>query len=498
MPKIISMKNVQLAIIMLSVLIAPKSFGQLQKTDTLYATILAQDSLLFNMGFNACDIKQFDSILSDDFEFYHDKGGFSNKKKFLSDVLSGLCKNVIPFSTRVLVKEKTEIYPLFQNNVLYGAIQNGEHLFYETGLGLQSCAKFSHLWILENSKWKLKTGLSFDHQSITKEIPGNPIFDNDTIIENWLKNNKVPALAIGVIDDGKLKQIKVFGTIAKGNTTPYNAIFNVASLTKPVTAIVALKLISVGKWSLDDPVDKYWTDADVVNDPRSKILTTRHILSHQTGFPNWRWVNNPDEKLTFQFTPGTKYQYSGEGFEYLRKALEHKFHKGINQLADELIFKPLRLKDTKYIWDKDVDISRYAVGYDKDEKPYKIEKYTSPSGADNLLTTIEDYSKFLISILNSDGISKKVFDEMTKNQVLSDRGKHFGLGFEIYDLGNGETAISHGGSDKGAQTIFFLLPKTKQGLVIFTNSDNGMNLYEEIIKNYLGKNGQKIIDIETK
>jgi CubicO group peptidase (beta-lactamase class C family) len=56
-------------------------------------------------------------------------------------------------------------------------------------------------------------------------------------------------------------------------------------------------------------------------------------------------------KLSFLFEPGTKYSYS-EGFEYLRKALENKFHKTLQQLADELIFEPLEMNDTRYVWDK--------------------------------------------------------------------------------------------------------------------------------------------------
>lgn len=67
-------------------------------------------------------------------------------------------------------------------------------------------------------------------------------------------------------------------------------------------------------------------DPDIADNPYVKKLTTRIILSHQTGFPNWRG-NNADGKLTFEFEPGTKYQYSGEGYEYLRKALEKKFKK---------------------------------------------------------------------------------------------------------------------------------------------------------------------------
>lgn len=304
-------------------------------------------------------------------------------------------------------------------------------------------------------------------------------------------------MGIGVIENGKLQQVKVFGEISKGISAPYNTIFNVASLTKPVTAMVALKLVSLGRWNLDEPIYKYWTDPEIANDPRNKKLTTRIVLSHQTGFPNWRYMNE-NKKLNFQFEPGTKYQYSGEGMEYLRKALEKKFKKSLQQLANELIFQPLKMTDTKYIWDKNVDTTRLAIGYDKDGKAYEIVKNKIPNAADDLLTTVEDYGKFLVSVMNSDGLSKIVFEEMTKNQVASTKGKHFGLGFEIYDLGNGEIALSHGGSDNGVQTIVFILPKTKQGLLIFTNSDTGGSVFEDLLKHYLGENGQKIFDIETK
>ena len=101
-------------------------------------------------------------------------------------------------------------------------------------------------------------------------------------------------------------------------------------------------------------------------------------------------------------------------------------------------------------------------------------------------------------MIDGEGLSENVIEEMTKNQMVSTKGKHFGLGFEIYDLGNGEIAFSHGGSDNGFQTIIFILPKTKQGLLIFTNSDTGGSVYETLLKHYLGNYGQKIIDIETK
>jgi len=490
-------KKIIVALI-LTIIFSTNSKAQVEKNSELYKTILSKDSLLFDIGFNTCDIKQFENLLSDNLKFYHDKDGVSDKTKFLIDLKNGICNNQANRQVkRFLVKESTEIFPLYKNGILYGAVQNGEHMFSEKRESEAGIAKFTNVWQLENGEWKLATSFSFDHQSYENKKIEKPIFDNDVEIEKWLKENKVPTLGLGVIENGKLKQVKVFGEISKGISAPYNTIFNVASLTKPVTAMIALKLVSLGKWNLDEPIYKYWTDPDIANDPRNTKLTTRLILSHQTGFPNWRWTNN-DKKLNFQFDPGTKYQYSGEGMEYLRKALEKKFKKSLQILANKLIFQPLKMTDTRYVWDKNVDTSRLAISYDKDGKAYETVKNKTPNSADDLLTTIEDYGKFMVSVMNGDGLSKKVFEEMSTNQVASTKGKHFGLGFEIYDLGNNEIALSHGGADKGVQTIMFIFPKTKQGLLIFTNSDTGVSVYQTLLKHYLGKKGQRIFDIETK
>lgn len=476
--------------------------AQIAKDSDLHQLILSKDSLLFQVGFNTCDMSQFESLLSENFEFFHDKDSISYKKEFINTLRNGLCESPATYqSRRELVSESTEIFPLYNNKVLYGAIQTGDHLFFEK-IGdktetFASSAKFTHVWLLENGSWKLSKSLSYDHQENRVVKNQSSIFDNDAEIEKWLLENNVPTLGIGVIEEGKLQQVKVFGELEDGTSAPYNTIFNVASLTKPITAMVTLKLVSSGKWNLDEPIANYWTDPDVVKDKNAKLLTTRHILSHQSGFTNWRG-NNPDGKLHFEFQPGTKYQYSGEGFEYLRKALEAKFHKTLNELAQELIFEPLKMTDTKYFWDKKTDSTRFAIGYNGEGIPYETVKNKTANAADNLLTTIEDYSNFLVSVLNVDGLSAKVYEDMVTHQVETKKDKYFGLGFEIYDLGNGEYALSHGGADEGCQTIVFILPKTKQGLVLFTNVDDGYKVYEKLLTHYLGENGRKIIAIEMK
>ncbi|MDP3463315.1 MAG: serine hydrolase [Bacteroidales bacterium] len=477
------------------------AFSQLDKNSELYKVILSKDSLLFNVGFNTCDITQFEVLLSDNFEFIHDKDSISNKHGFLNALRNGLCNSPSTYqSRRELITESTEIYPLYKNITLYGVIQAGNHRFYETISGgkemYASSARFTHVWGLENGVWQLTRSLSYDHRETDIANYQSDIFDNEAEIEKWLKDNNIPTLGIGVINDGELSQVKVFGELQKGIAAPYNTIFNVASLTKPITAMVTLKLVSLEKWDLDEPLYTFWIDPDISKDQNLKILTTKHILTHQTGFTNWRG-NNEDGKLHFEFTPGTKYQYSGEGFEYLRKALESKFKKSLNELASELIFEPLNMTDTKYFWDEKTDSTRFAIGYNSEGIPYKTVKNKTVNAADDLLTTVEDYGNFLVSVLNGEGLSKKVFDEMVMHQVATKNDKYFGLGFEIYDFGNNEYALSHGGSDKGCQTIVFILPKTKQGLIIFTNVDDGYKVYEKLLLHYLSEYGRRIIDIET-
>lgn len=315
----------------------------------------------------------------------------------------------------------------------------------------------------------------------------NPVFDNNLTIEAWLEENRIPALGLGIIEEGKLKQIKVFGEIRKGHPAPYNAIFNVASLTKPVTAMVALHLVSQGKWELDEPLYKYWTDPDIAGDPGSKKLTTRLVLSHQTGFPNWRWMNE-SKKLAFDFEPGTRYQYSGEGFEYLRKALEAKFGQPLEQLAEQYVFTPAGMTDTHFYWTPAVDEQRYARNHDAKGQLLPLEKYSTANAAANLLTTVEDYSKFLLFVLAQQQAMPALYQQMQTIQVPLKANNGVGLGWEIFTgFSGGESMLLHTGKDPGVSTAAMLFPQGGNGYVIFMNGDNNVPVLEQLLPQlYLG------------
>ncbi|MDB4923547.1 serine hydrolase [Mucilaginibacter sp.] len=331
--------------------------------------------------------------------------------------------------------------------------------------------------------------------------PANPKATNqavpDSTIVLLMKEKHVPALGLGYIENGRVVVSKVYGELRAAVPAPANALFNVASITKTITTMVTLRLVNSGKWDLDEPIEQYWTDPDVKDDPRSKRLTTRHILTHQTGFPNWRWMT-ASKKLAFEFEPGARFQYSGEGMEYLRHALEHKFHRSLEQLADSLIFRPLHMTDTHLIWNERM-LSHFAVAHNAKGEALEVIKNQEPSAADQLKTTVADYSKFMIWVMNGAGLSKALFQQMTSPLAKINDDKFMGLGWAVYPrLPGGQYGLSHSGQDPGVNTIAFILPKMKRGLLIFTNSENGPQLYTELVKGFLKEQGDAIFTIETK
>ena len=458
--------------------------------------ILAMDSLLFEEGFNRCNIAILNDIVAADLEFYHDISGSGfGKEKFVKSIKENIC-NISYRPFRILPPSGHRIDELKSNGEVYGALHSGIHEFYaddgENRPYLTSRANFMHFWKKEGDNWYLKRVFSYnhiapkDHTISERELKVN-------FIDSLRRINKIPVLGIATLKNGKLQSPMVFGELEKGVSAPVNTIFNVASLTKPIVTMVTLTLVEQGQWNLDEPLFHFWTDPDVINDPYSKILTTRHILSHQSGFKNWRHQHKSG-RLTFDFEPGKGFGYSGEGFEYLKKALEAKFEKGIEMLADSLLFAPLDMKDTFFYWSDEVDEQRFARWHDKEGKnTYETYKNTSASAADDLLTTLEDYGRFAAFILNGAGLSNGLFDQMVTQQNAVQESVKMGLGWEILpNLKHDEYAILHTGGDRGVNTLIILMPKTGEGLIVFTNSDNGNNVYFPIIEHVLSA-GKQIV-----
>ncbi|MGB6036311.1 MAG: nuclear transport factor 2 family protein [Cryomorphaceae bacterium] len=177
---------------------------QVDKSDDLYKTIIEKDSLLFDIGFNNCNIEILQDIVSHDFTFFHDQSGITKSKDaFIESVQNGLCK--LPYKPiRTLNQGSTYIYPLYNNDTIYGAVQNGEHDFYalegNNQKYLTSTAKFTHVWVIENGEWKLRSVLSFDHTDVEKQDSKKGLFVDNETTNGWLKQKNIPSVGIGFID----------------------------------------------------------------------------------------------------------------------------------------------------------------------------------------------------------------------------------------------------------------------------------------------------------
>lgn len=310
-------------------------------------------------------------------------------------------------------------------------------------------------------------------------------------VPELLTHTHVASVSFAEIVNSKLTTADAFGEQSAGVPATASSLYNIASMTKPISAEVILRLASQGKLSLDEPMYLYWTDPDIAGDERRKLLTPRLALSHQTGFPNWR--SETGGKLTFQRTPGTAYGYSGEGLEYVARFAEKETGRPFESLAQQLVFGPLGMTSSAYTrreWFK----GRIAIPNDGDGKwlePSVADKY---SAADRVYTTPTDYARFVIGVMNGQGLTPDVQADRLRIQVdhaikpcVGARAVGcpdeigFGLGWEVIKV-KGKTYMMHTGRDPGLFTLGFFDPVARTGSIIFTNSDRGAEVVLPLLR----------------
>lgn len=140
-------------------------------SDKLFNELRIQDSLLFELGVNQCDLVYLEEHIADDLAFYHDQNGLQDKTLFLDNIRRFVCSGSGNKPIRKVNYGELSAFPLFDNGHLYGAIQSGTHYFYlRDGLNtewLTNTARFTHVWVLQDGTWVLDKVLSYDHREPT-------------------------------------------------------------------------------------------------------------------------------------------------------------------------------------------------------------------------------------------------------------------------------------------------------------------------------------------
>lgn len=293
---------------------------------------------------------------------------------------------------------------------------------------------------------------------------------------------EVPGVSLALINDGEVVYhfTKGYADIENNKKVTEMSIFEGASLSKPMFAYLIMGFVEEGKLDLDKPLYKYLPYKDIANDERYKKITARMVLTHTTGFPNWR-DDHEEGKLFISFEPGSAFQYSGEGYQYLAEVLAHILETddaGLEEVYQDRVARPLNLKYTKYLQDSK-NIKNKAHGYidgkavaEDDEDPKKF------GSAFSIHSEALDFSKWLIALINREGLSEESYNELFKAQFeLPDGHPQKQEGITDWTLGFAKatmpfgSAFAHGGNNPGYTSVFIIAPEVKWGYVMFTNAN---------------------------
>jgi len=317
-------------------------------------------------------------------------------------------------------------------------------------------------------------------------------------VPELMKKDGVPGLAMAVIRDGKTTWVHGFGIkeATTGQPVTVETVFEAASLSKPVFAYGVLKLVEQGKLGLDVPLTTYLPKPYIAGDERLVKITARIVLSHRTGFPNWR---GDDGLLPIYFTPGERFSYSGEGYIYLQRVVEQITGKPLNEYMTEAVFTPLGMTSSSYVWRPDFD-ALTATGHDSGGKPTELWKPKEAGAASTLNTTVKDYALFVEAVLNGKGLKPATLREMETPQIALDpecricikrepkqlsKNLFWGLGWGIQRK-DGSDVLWHWGDNGSFKCFVMADPKKKSGVVMFANSENGLVLAQPVIDEAMG------------
>lgn len=309
----------------------------------------------------------------------------------------------------------------------------------------------------------------------------------------------VPAVSMALVADARLLWRGAFGVKDFISKVPvdHDTVFEVGSVSKTVFAYVVMKLCEKGVLDLDTPLTKYTPDRPIKGDPRLDLITARMVLSHTTGFQNWRSTKEP---LAIHFAPGERWSYSGEGYSWLQSVVAHLAgHVNLNDcrtlwdgvqtcatdfdgyMKANLLF-PFGMTSSGYLyWEgmaRPYDQEGHMIA-DERPTPLFVARYGSAGG---LQTTPTDYAKFLTEVIaprpaDEYRLNANSLREMVRAQIKVKDSLSWGLGWEIKETQAGKI-IAHSGDNPGYKALAAASPQQRAGFIITTNGDRG---YDEII-----------------
>jgi CubicO group peptidase (beta-lactamase class C family) len=364
-------------------------------------------------------------------------------------------------------------------------------------------------------------------------------------VERWMRLANVPGLAMATVQGSRVES-RAWGvrrardaSASATTTTSANApagataaapasvngdtVFEAASLTKQLFAYHVHRLAMDGVLDLDRPVREYLALPDA-GDARASGITARHLLGHAGGWRNWRF--GPQQKLTADFDPGSRWSYSGEGYFFLQRVLEARTGQPVARLLRERVLAPLGMRRSALLWtpaldthlasphsNRGVPIDSFHVqraramraalekaGAPTDEWSTADAERTWPTleGVDNVLpnnllpnvaaslfTTANDYGAFLAHLLG-DPAGQAMLERMLAPVATMSEALAWGAGVGL-EREEGRTTFWQWGDNSGFKHFLLGDAEARTAWVVFTNGNGGRNVYERVLRAATGR-----------
>ena len=338
-----------------------------------------------------------------------------------------------------------------------------------------------------------------------------------------LAKHKVPGIAVGVVAKGKLLWQGGIGVVEAGTQSPITATtrFQIASISKPITALAVLRLAKQGKLKLDEDVNLGLSSWKL---PASKYtlkqpVTARLLLMHRAGINldgSWGFSrterprpslvdflngthsrkDNPAVKSIAE--PNTKYRYSGGGFAILQQYLEDTHHEPYSALVQREVFHPLGMLHANVIIDPEpTSESDFAAGHSRAGTVIegKWRYYPHAAGA-GIYASVDDLTRLAIAVLDayhgrdSTWLSRADILEMIR-LPYADKGD-YAMGWHVVKDDKGQVSIAHSGLNSGFISVFKIDLDLDSAGVVLTNSEKGNKLWQAAITSVV--NAHKVPD----
>jgi CubicO group peptidase (beta-lactamase class C family) len=324
------------------------------------------------------------------------------------------------------------------------------------------------------------------HTPISQSNTGDGFIE---AVKQKTQNEFVGNFAMVTLENGKISNEYY---TSKGAAVNRNTVFQLASLSKWISAFGIMKLVEEGKLNLDTPVSKYLTRWHLPeNGFNNNGVTVRTLLSHtagltdQLGYSGFEYIEDAqslEESLTkasdgdegisgevkVGLEPGTEFKYSGGGYTLLQLIVEEVSGQSFSEYMRSSVFLPLGMRNTSYQWE-DISNNHLAEFYNADGSAAKHYRYSSLA-ATSLYSSISDLQIFFNANLNNTTnivLSKETIKSMREPQASTMGMDIWGLGTILYAKKDGDVIIGHDGkSTPPINTAIRLNPINGNGIIV--------------------------------